>query len=89
MSISEDQIKAVLKALGNEKFNWRTIDGVSQETGLSAEQIIAALNAASDKIVKSSSRSPDGKALFATREHFRKNAGTFEKLLGAIKNRAM
>jgi hypothetical protein len=88
MSISKNQIKAVLEALENEKFKWRTIDGVIQETGLSTEQVIDALGAASDKIVKSSILSPEGQGLFTTREHFRKKSSTFEKLLGAIKNRA-
>lgn len=89
MSISADQIKAVLEALGNENFDWRTIDGVSKETGLSIEEVIDALNAASDKIVKSPDQSPDGKELFASREHFRKKASTLDKILGAIKNRAV
>ena len=70
MSISDDEIKSVLKALENDKFEWRTIEGVSKETGLSSDQVIDALDAASDKIVKSSIPSLEGKALFATRGHF-------------------
>ncbi len=88
MSISEKKIKAVMKALENEKFKWRTIDGVSKETGLSTDQVIDVLGGASDKIVRSSIQSPEGKALFTTRENFRKKSSAVERILGAIKNRA-
>jgi len=88
MTAHDEEVQAVLKALENEKYKWRTIDGISQETGLSAEQVLEVLSSSSDKIVKSSIPSPEGKSLFTTRKHFRKSANTFEKVMSAIKNRS-
>jgi hypothetical protein len=88
MATRDENVQLVLKALENPKYKWRTIGGVSQETGLSADQVLEVLGSPSDKIVKSSIPSPEGKSLFTTREHFRKSASTFEKVLSAIKNRS-
>jgi hypothetical protein len=88
MEISEEQIQLILKALENPKFKWRTIDGISSEAGLSPEQVREAISAMSDKIVKSSIPSEDGRALFTSRKQFREKASAFEKIMGAIKNRA-
>jgi len=88
MGTYDENVQVVLKALENAKYKWRTIDGVSQETGLSADKVLEALGSLSDKVVQSSVPSRDGKKLFTTREHFRKSASTFDKLLGAIRNRS-
>ena len=87
MTADKSEVKAVLEVLGNEKYKWRTIDGVSQETALPAEKVIDVLRS-SDEIVKSSIPSPDGRSLYTTREHFRKSASAFERVLSVIKNRS-
>ena len=88
MSDQDIEIKAVFNALENTKYKWRTIEGIRQETNLTHDQILNILNKFSDRIIKSSIPSPEGKDLFTTRKHFRKSASTFEKVLGALKNRS-
>ena len=87
--LSEKDIDAVLNALSNSNFKWRTIGGVAQETGLQTDVVRHAIAEAADKIVRSALPSADGKDLFTTRERFQSVASFSEKLLGAIKNRAV
>jgi hypothetical protein len=86
--VTDDVVSAVLSALAKPEFKWRTIAGVTAETGLPRESVIRALAAASDKVVRSSVPSADGQDLYTTRQHFRENASLSEKLRGAFKNRA-
>lgn len=85
---SDTMMLAVLKALAKPEFKWRTIKGVAKETGLSPEIVMRIVRDASDKVVRASSPSPEGEALYTTREHFRERASIAEKVIGAIKNRA-
>ena len=86
--IANDAIAKVLEALSNSSFKWRTLNGVAKETGLTLESVQEAIAQASDKIVRSSARSSDGRELFTTRENFKSQASIPESLLGAIINRA-
>lgn len=86
--VGSDQITgAVLKALENPKYKWRTIDGISAEAKLDPSLVRRVISEAPDQIVRSSVPSESGQALFATREHIRKVSSVGAKLLGAIKNR--
>jgi dihydroorotate dehydrogenase (NAD+) catalytic subunit len=80
----------LLRALSSPKFEWRTIRGLTKETGLSAKQVEVLMGRLSDndKIVKSSNVSSEGLALFTSREHFRQKGSIFEKVLGVLHNRA-
>ena len=82
-------VSSVLAALAKREFKWRTVAGVAKETGLAQDLVKLALTEAADKIVRSSIPSADGQDLYTTREHFRESASPVEKLLGAIKNRAV
>lgn len=82
-------LDAVLAALGNPKFKWRTIPGVAKTTGLSEEIVRQAMAKAADQVVRSAVPSADGQDIFTTRDRFRDTATLPEKLIGAVKNRAM
>lgn len=84
-----ETIDTVLKALAHPDFKWRTVTGVTQETGLTQEIVQRAISEVADKVVRSSIPSPDGRDLYTTREHFRESASLSEKLLGSIKNRVI
>ena len=89
IEVTSQVISTVLTALAKPGFKWRTVVGVANETGLAQELVMRALAEAADRIVKSSVPSTDGQELYTTREHFRESASPGEKLLGAIKNRAL
>lgn len=76
------------KALENGNYQWRTIKGLSTETGLSQESILDALQLSSDQIVKKFLMTTAGEQpVFTTRNHFQQQAGVYEKILGLLKNR--
>lgn len=81
--------KNVIEALEKPDFKWRTIPGVVKETGLETGIVLKVLSLAADQVVKSSTLSADGQDLYTTREHFREKASLGERLLGAIRNRAV
>lgn len=87
--LKPDALDAVLKALGNPTYKWRTVEGLATETGLDTKAVMGALATASDRIVKSTISDPDAKDVFTTRARFREEASLGEKLFGAIKNRAV
>ena len=88
IDISPDQEERVLQALGNPKFTWRTIQGISKETGFGTDVILEVIARRKDNIVRSSILSESGEDLFATRKHFQEHASVSNKLMGALKNRA-
>jgi hypothetical protein len=86
--IKPDHVTAVLGALANPNYKWRTIGGVAKETGLDTKVVLNVLSTKADQIVKSSVQSLEGSDLYTTRDHLRMKASLGEKILGAIKNRA-
>jgi dihydroorotate dehydrogenase (NAD+) catalytic subunit len=80
----------LLQALSSPKFEWRTIRGLTKETGLNQKQVevLIARLSDNDKIVKSSNTSSDGFALFTSRDSFRQKSSILEKVLGVLHNRA-
>ncbi|MGR3301271.1 MAG: hypothetical protein ACUZ8I_02095 [Candidatus Scalindua sp.] len=77
----------VIKALENPKFTWRTVRGISKETGLKQDSVQYYLYKQGGKIVKSSARNTKGELLFASRKVYRTKAGHFRRFASAIKNR--
>jgi len=84
---SKEETDAVFRALENESYEWRTIDGISKETSLPVEVVLKVIEGNRDKIISSSSLSPEGKRLFSSRAHYQKKATTAQKFMSAIKNR--
>ena len=78
----------VFKALENPKYEWRTIDGIVKETGLSEDEVIKIIKKFDGLIIKSSIPSIDGKSLFTTRSKFRKKQPVFKQVYSIFKNRA-
>lgn len=84
---TKEQQDFVIKSLENPKYQWRTISGISKETGLSQDIIIEVISQNGDLVVKSSVPSKDGQELYTTRSHFRTSTPVLKKMIGAIKNR--
>lgn len=76
---------AVLKALEDERYDWRTIKGLVESTDATEAEVISVLNSLSDKIVRS--QDADGRSLFTTREHYQKTHGLGDRLLSALADR--
>jgi hypothetical protein len=76
---------AVLKALEDERYDWRTIKGLAKATGAIETEIIPILASLSDQIVRS--QDADGRSLFTTREHYQHTHGFGDRLLSALADR--
>jgi hypothetical protein len=70
--------EAVLKALNNPKYKWRTIRGIAKETNLDTATVLNVFEQSDSEIVRSSRPSKRGDELFATREHFTDQASPLE-----------
>jgi len=78
---------AVFRALENSKYKWRTIPGISKETGVPREQVLEILTRFNDYIVKSAVPSQEGQELYSLRSKFIREQSSIKKLIGAIRNR--
>jgi hypothetical protein len=76
---------AVLKALEDERYDWRTIKGLVKSTGGNEQEVISILSSSSDQIIRS--QDADGRSLFTTREHYQKTHGLGDRILSALADR--
>lgn len=74
----------VISALEDPRYEWRSIEGVSLQTGLSEDQVRRIIVEMGDKIVRSSIPDDKGRSLYTTREYYRKTHGIGARLLNAL-----
>ncbi len=77
----------VLNALQNPEYDWRTVDGIVQETGLSAEVVQQFLDTATDEVVQSTTPDARGHALYTTRDHFKSRKNILNRVLSVLSDR--
>lgn len=85
---STDAEKAILEALADQKFKWRTPRGVAQQLGVDEKDVLHAIRNNEDVIVQSSTPSSDGSPLYTTRAKFHQSGSSIEKIVAAFKGRA-
>lgn len=76
-----DNKQKIIKALENEKYDWRTINGLISETGLKEDEIRSELNAMNGTLV--CSKSGNGE-VYTTRKHYEKRLTGTRKLISAL-----
>ena len=82
-----DEWGQLLKALENSKYKWRTLNGISKETGLDVQIVKDRIDKHLDIIIKSSIPSENGEDLYTTRSHYRNKSSFLEKIKSSIINR--
>jgi hypothetical protein len=82
---SIDLTSAILQALEDERYDWRTLKGIVESTGTNEPEVISVLSSLSDKIVRS--QDADGRSLFTTREHYQRTHGLGDRILSALADR--
>ncbi len=77
---------SVIDALENPSYVWRSINGIACETGLDPERVQTVIDSAAIQTVlaRRSTRDDQDRALFTTRDHYRRKAGFANRLLSAI-----
>ena len=85
---SQDKTEKVIQALENPKYTWRTIRGITLETGLEPSVVESNISANGHIIIKSSSHNQNGEELFASRKVYRERVSPFIRLGSALTNRS-
>jgi predicted transcriptional regulator len=80
----------IIRALENDKFKWRTIDGIATEVKEPKTLVVETIKDLSRQgvVMRSSRPSTTGEALFTTRKHYEQTTPITARLLAAFKNRA-
>jgi hypothetical protein len=80
----QDRFK-IIKALEDDRYVWRTIDGIVRDTGLSRVTVENAVQW-DDEIdaITASYRDEKGRLLYTTRKHYEKKRPFGWRVLGAI-----
>lgn len=75
----------LVKALEDEKYDWRTVGGLAKELDITEAEVILLLTSMPDQIVRASDA--DGRSLFTTRNHYEQTHGLGDKVLSALADR--
>lgn len=85
--MSPDEKELLEEAFRNPEFTWRTIRGVSEETGIDPEKVQSFVFNHGDEFIKSTATNQIGEALYAARDVYRTKESPIRRLMSAVKNR--
>ena len=80
-SVSRPVADKIMGALENAQWKWRTVDGISRDTGIPSDEVRAFLSCSGRGVVRSVARDRLGRALFTTRKRYRESHSLIERLL--------
>ena len=80
----DEKGQKVVSALENPKWDWRTIGGISEETGIEPTQVSSILKTLPN-VVQTTDKS--GRPLFSTRNHYDKRQNIANRILSAFSDR--
>jgi len=85
----DERGREVVRALENPKYDWRTIDGIAEETGIDPFQVSQILRFLPNvvDIVQSSVPDKFGRPLFTTRNHYKKTQNVASRFLSVFSDR--
>jgi len=78
---------AVVQALEDDRYDWRTLGGIARATGAQNQEIVSVLNSMSDQILRTTAA--DGQTLYTTRNHYEKTHDFGDKLLSALADKVV
>jgi hypothetical protein len=78
---------AVWKALNSARYDWRSVDGIAEETGLDKLAVSTILEKQfGEAVVRAVDKNQPGTFLFATRDRYNKIRGPWNRVLSLITN---
>jgi len=83
-----EETERVLAALANPRYSWRTVEGVSRETGLDPARVLQIIEGMPELVVRSRIPDAQGRALYATRAHYRKTHSSVKRLVDQFRSTA-
>jgi hypothetical protein len=85
--IDPDQRNIVVRALEDPNYEWRTVEGVAEQTGLAASSVRQILDELNGEIIRSSIPDESGRNLYTTRKHYRQTQGLGTRILSALSDK--
>jgi len=87
---SDPNEKAIVAALENSRYRWRTISGVIADTKLTRDDVLQGLAKLidADVVIRSEVPSTSGEELYTTRDHYKRFSPITKRLSAALRNRA-
>jgi hypothetical protein len=82
-----DLSTAILRALEDSRYDWRTVSGLARSTGVTEREVKKVLDAMRNQLV--SATADDGRILYTTRSHYEKTHGIRDKILSALADRVV
>ena len=77
----------MIGALEDERYDWRTVDGVSEQTGMPSPRVQEILKKLESEVVRSSIPDELGRALYTTRKHYRETHGLWDRFRSALSDK--
>jgi hypothetical protein len=77
----------VVRALEDPNYEWRTVEGVVEQTGLPAPSVRRILEELNGEIIRSSIPDESGRNLYTTRKHYRQTQGLGTRILSALSDK--
>jgi hypothetical protein len=84
---SLDLKAAIVKALEDQRYDWRTLEGLVRSAGVKEEQILQVLNSMPDQVVRATTT--DGRTVFTTRKHYEETHGFGDRLLSVLTDKVV
>lgn len=78
---------SVVKALENQKFEWRTLDGIAVDTELPLAQVRKIIEDLGDEVVRSSLPDAIGRSLYTTRNHYKRTHSLGSRILNVLSDK--
>jgi HEPN domain-containing protein len=83
--VMEDK-ERILAALAKPSYSWRTVEGMSRETGIESARVLQIIESMPDLVIKSRIPDAEGRALYTTREYCRKTHSFMERLFDQFRS---
>lgn len=82
-----DLRSAVVRALEDDRYDWRTIGGIASDLGVAKAEVVSILQSMPDDII--TTKTEDGRNVFTTRRHYEKTHGLGDKILSALADKVV
>ncbi len=79
-------VTRVLGALANPEYDWRTVDGLSRETGLDRQTVLEILERMPARVLRSVTPDSQGRDLYAMRSRYKADRPTLQRFLDQFRS---
>lgn len=73
--------RQICSSLSDDRYEWRTTEGVSKDTGVPEVDVIRFIKSKPDIVIQSRVPDKHGRALFTTRDHYRATHGFLKRAM--------